>query len=64
MKRRILIKYFESSGWYLKKEGGNHTIYEKIFDDGTRAIEQIPRHREVNEKLAKALIKKWKLDKE
>lgn len=56
MKHRDLIKLFENKGWYLKREGGNHEVYTDGEHDET-----IPRHREINEKLARALIKKWKL---
>jgi predicted RNA binding protein YcfA (HicA-like mRNA interferase family) len=34
VKRRDLIKYFEENGFYLLREGGNHSIYtngEKLF---------------------------------
>ncbi|MCU7241703.1 MAG: type II toxin-antitoxin system HicA family toxin [Microcystis aeruginosa WS75] len=27
VKRRDLIKYFEENGFYLLREGGNHSIY-------------------------------------
>lgn len=54
MKQRDLIKLLERNGWKFKREGGNHIIYTK---DGM--IEKIPRHREINEKLAKGIIKKW-----
>ena len=27
VKRRDLIKYFEENGFYLIREGGNHSIY-------------------------------------
>lgn len=53
MKHRDLIKLFEKNGWYFLREGANHDIYT----DGKK-IEPIPRHREINEKLAKALIRK------
>jgi predicted RNA binding protein YcfA (HicA-like mRNA interferase family) len=53
MKRKDLIKLLEKSGWYLKRNGGNHDIYT----DGNRA-EPIPRHSEINERLAKEIIKK------
>lgn len=56
MKRRDLIKLFEKKGWRLEREGGDHTVYT----DGERH-EAIPRHNEVNERLAKALIKKHNL---
>ena len=53
MKRRDLIKLLEKNGWYLKRNGGNHDLYT----DGNR-IEQIPRHPEIKERLAKSIIKK------
>lgn len=56
MKRKDLIKLFEKNGWRLAREGGNHSVYT----DG-KDVEAIPRHSEVNERLAKALIKKHKL---
>lgn len=56
MKRRDLIKLFERNGWKLVREGGNHTVYS----NGERS-EVLPRHGEINERLAKALIKKHNL---
>ena len=56
MKRKDLIKLFEQNGWKIAREGGNHTVYTN-----GKEVEAIPRHNEVNERLAKALIKKHKL---
>ncbi len=56
MKRRDLIKLMENNGWYLHSNGGNHDIYKK----GNQK-EPIPRHSEINENLAKAIIKKHNL---
>lgn len=53
MKRRDLIKLFEKNGWYFLREGGRHDIYTN-----GKAEEPIPRHKEINEILAKMLIKK------
>lgn len=53
MKHRDLIKLLEKNGWYFKRDGGNHDIYT----NGEKN-EPIPRHREINEKLAQAIIKK------
>lgn len=53
MKRRDLINKLKKKGWYLLRNGAEHDIYT----DGTR-IEPIPRHSEINEKLAKSIIKK------
>lgn len=56
MKRRELLKLFEKAGWYLKRNGASHDIYI----DGINS-EAIPRHPDVNERLAKELIKRWGL---
>jgi len=56
MKRRLLLKRFEAKGWHFERRCGCHDIWSNGFH-----IEQIPRHREINERLAKALIEKWKL---
>ena len=53
MKRNDLIKLLEKNGWTLKRNGGNHDIYTK---DGQR--ETIPRHSEINERLARDIIKR------
>jgi mRNA interferase HicA len=41
------------NGWKFKRHGGNHDVYEK---DGKR--ESIVRHRETDEDLARAIIKR------
>lgn len=53
MKRRDLIKQLESAGYRLARDSGDHTIYEK---SGARSV-QVPRHRELNENTAKAILK-------
>ena len=53
MKRRDLLKLFEKNGWWIKREGGNHTI----VTDGENN-EPIPRHKEINEITAKEIIKR------
>lgn len=53
MKRKDLIKLLEKNGWYLKRNGGNHDIYT----NGIKS-EPIPRHKEINERLAREIIKK------
>lgn len=52
-KRADLIKLFLKNGWYFKRNGGNHDIYTNGID-----TEAIPRHNEIKENLAKAIIKK------
>lgn len=53
MKRKDLIKLLERNGWWFKRNGGNHDIYTNGTD-----TEPIPRHNEINEIMAKAIIKK------
>ena len=53
MKRKDLIRKLEKNGWWKIREGANHHIYT----NGTK-IEPIPRHNEINELLAKAIIKR------
>lgn len=52
-KRADLIRLLEKNGWYLKRNGGGHDIYT----NGTET-ETIPRHKEVKENLARAIIKR------
>lgn len=56
MKQRDLIKKLRSVGFELYRHGGNHDIYRRGSDE-----EQIPRHKEVNEQLAKAILRRWGL---
>lgn len=53
MKRRILIKKLENNGWYLKRNGGDHDIYTNGNHN-----EAIPRHPDINERLANTIIKR------
>lgn len=56
MKRRDLIKLLEDNGWYMKRHGTNHDIYTN-----GKQREEVPRHTDVKENLAKAIIKRNKL---
>lgn len=53
MKRKVLIKLLESNGWRLLRNGANHDIYTN-----GKCSEPIPRHAEIKEQLAKAIIRK------
>lgn len=53
MKRRDLIKKLEAAGYRVARDIGDHTIYER---SGGRPV-QVPRHREVNENTANAILK-------
>lgn len=52
-KRADLIKLLEKNDWYLKRNGGDHDLYTNGKD-----TETIPRHREIKENLARAIIKR------
>lgn len=56
MKRRELIKQLENIGFVFERHGGGHDIYRRGKD-----VEAIPRHKEINENLARAILKKWGL---
>ncbi len=53
MKTKDLIELLEKNGWRFKRHGANHDIYIK----GTER-ESIIRHRETDEALAKAIIRR------
>ena len=56
MKYRDLVRKLEKIGFKCERHGGNHDVYRRGSEE-----EQIPRHREVNERLARAILKKWGL---
>ncbi len=56
MKQRDLIRRLEAGGFLFERHGGNHDIYRRGSD-----IEKVPRHKELNENLAKMILRKWNL---
>ncbi len=56
MDRRKLIKKLEANGWKFERHGGKHDVYRKGDEEET-----VPRHTDVNENLAKAIIKRRNL---
>lgn len=52
MKKKDLEKELYRLGWRLKREGSNHEIWTNGEDS-----EPIPRHREINELLAKKILR-------
>ena len=56
MNRRILIKKLEAAGFEFYEHGGSHDKYKRGKD-----VEIIPRHREINERTAKQILKKWNI---
>jgi predicted RNA binding protein YcfA (HicA-like mRNA interferase family) len=55
MKRIDLIKIIERNGAILVRHGGNHDWYKH---SKTGVYEAVPRHNEINEVLAKKIIKR------
>lgn len=53
MKQRDFIKKLEEGGFVFERHGSNHDVYMR----GTER-EEVPRHKEINEKLAKAVLKR------
>lgn len=53
MKKRDLVKLLEKNGFKLVRDGGNHNVYSN-----GKKTEAVPRHNEVSEGLAKAIIKR------
>lgn len=53
MKRNNLVKKLEDGGFIFERHGGSHDIYIK-----GNVKETIPRHKEINERLAKAILKR------
>ena len=54
MKRRDLIQALEEMGCVFIRHGGKHDWYQNPL---TKVSQPVPRHREINESLAKHIIK-------
>jgi len=55
MKRKELIRLIENQGCFLVRQGGKHDWYQNPISGVSQPI---PRHNEINEHLAKSIIKK------
>ena len=53
MKRKELVKLLEKGGFQFERHGANHDVYTRGSER-----EEIPRHKEINEYLAKAILKR------
>ncbi len=53
MKQRDLVKKLENAGFVFERHGRNHDVYAR----GTEK-EEVSRHKEIDERLAKAIIKR------
>ena len=54
MKRRDLIRHIEKNGCEFLREGGDHTVYVNRKE---KKVSTIPRHREIDEYLARRICK-------
>ncbi|MBX7207972.1 MAG: type II toxin-antitoxin system HicA family toxin [Verrucomicrobiaceae bacterium] len=59
MKHRDLVRALEQHGCVLLRHGAKHDIYH---NPKTGNSEPVPRHREINELLARKIIKSLKAD--
>ncbi len=57
LKQRDLIKKLEKAGFLFERHGSNHDIYVRGSEK-----EEVPRHREIDERLAKAIMKRRGLE--
>ena len=55
MKRRDLIRKLEEGGAVFIRHGGKHDWYQ---NPATKMAQPIPRHTEINEMLARSIIRK------
>ena len=53
MKQRDLIKKLEDAGFVFERHGSNHDVYVRGAEK-----EEVPRHKEIDERLANAIIKR------
>ena len=54
MKRVDLIRHLEAHGCSLLREGGSHSVF---LNRGTRKSSAVPRHREINDFLARKICR-------
>jgi mRNA interferase HicA len=54
VKRVDLVRHLEQHGCLLLREGGSHSVY---VNRDTRRTSTVPRHREINEWLARKICR-------
>jgi predicted RNA binding protein YcfA (HicA-like mRNA interferase family) len=54
VKRRDLVRHLEANGCEFLREGGSHSVYIRR---AVRKVSTVPRHREVNEQLARKICR-------
>jgi predicted RNA binding protein YcfA (HicA-like mRNA interferase family) len=55
MKRNLLLKLIRKQGAVFVRHGSKHDIYE---NPKTGVVEQVPRHPDIDERLAKHIIQR------
>ena len=60
MKREDLLREIRSHGCHLKREGAGHSLW---VNPCTGRVEAIPRHREIDEMLARKIIRRLTRDR-
>ena len=55
MKRLDLVRRLNDEGCVFVRHGSNHDWYRNVI---TGAMDAVPRHREVDERLARAIIRR------
>jgi mRNA interferase HicA len=60
MKRRDLLRYLERHGCALLREGASHTVY---VNRSTGKASTVPRHREINDFLARKICRDLEVPK-
>jgi predicted RNA binding protein YcfA (HicA-like mRNA interferase family) len=54
LKRHDLVRHLERHGCELLREGGKHSVY---VNHHTRKVSTVPRHRDVNDQLARKICR-------
>jgi predicted RNA binding protein YcfA (HicA-like mRNA interferase family) len=54
VKRTDLVRHLESNGCRLLREGGSHSVF---VNAKARKVSTVPRHREINDFLARKICK-------
>jgi len=54
LKRRDLVQHLEAQGCQLLREGGNHSVY---VNRAKGKASTVPRHRDINEFLARKICR-------
>jgi predicted RNA binding protein YcfA (HicA-like mRNA interferase family) len=58
MKRKELIRHLEAHGCEFFREGGKHTVY---VNRAAQSTSSVPRHREINDFLARKICRELKV---